>query len=293
MSEITAKCCAKVNLTLDILGRRTDGFHNLESVMQSVELYDVIRIKKIEGRGIKVTADVPGVPSGPGNTVYKACELFRNASAIDSGLAIEVQKQTPSQAGLGGGSSDAAGTLLALNKLFGEPLSMEKLSQLSAEVGSDVPFFLMGGTALVTGRGEYVSKLPDAPELNLVIVKPNFGVPTAFAYHKLAEIEGRKSAAKTALAVSAIRNGERSALITNLSNDFDLVVDTEFPGIAEIRHRMWELGSEASLLCGSGAAVFGVFSSPDEANRASKALRTKYPFAVAVKTTETAIVIGD
>lgn len=293
MREVIAKCRAKVNLTLDILNKRPDGFHNLESVMQSVDIWDVVRVRETDRPLVEVMANVPGVPSGPGNTVYLACDLFRKAAGINAGITASVEKHVPSQAGLGGGSSDAAGALLALNQLFGQPLAMSQLSDLAAQVGSDVPFFLAGGTALVTGRGEHVEKLPDAPRLDLVIVKPDFGVPTAFAYRKLAAIKGRRSAARTAALVATVRTGDRTGVISNLSNDFDLVVDVEFPRIAEIRNRMSELGAEASLLSGSGAAVFGVFQGANEAAHACEALKSVYPFVTAAVTTPTAIEIEE
>jgi 4-diphosphocytidyl-2-C-methyl-D-erythritol kinase len=286
-------CRAKVNLTLDVLDRRPDGYHNLESVMQSVDLWDTVRVRKAEGCEITVAANAPGIPSGPGNTVFTACALFREAIGVDIGLAASVEKRIPSQAGLGGGSSDAAGTLLALNELFGSPLSSDQLFELAARIGSDVPYFLTGGTALVTGRGATVKPLPDAPEMDLVIVKPGFGVPTPWAYRKLAEMSGRRSAAASPALMDAIRRRDRAEVVSSLSNDFEKVVDVEYPQIVEIRERMNELGAEASLLCGSGAAVFGVFPGPEDARSACDELILDYPFAVATKTSPRAITLGE
>ena len=291
MREITAICRAKVNLTLEVLGRRADGYHNLRSVMQSVSLADVVRVREVSGGGIEVAADSPEVPAGAGNTVYAACALFKEAAGSGSGIAVVVEKHIPARSGLGGGSSDAAGALAALNELFGSPLSAGQLAAIAGRVGSDVPYFLAGGTALASGRGDVVEKLPDAPRMDLVIVKPDFGISTAWAYSRLDEVGCRRSRHSAAV-VSAVTRGDRTGIIRNLSNDFEDVVIEAFPQIAEIRRRMLELGAEGALLCGSGAAVFGVFPGREEAGRASEALAVDYPFAAVVSTTPVAITLS-
>lgn len=291
-TELTVICRAKVNLTLDVLDRRPDGFHNLESVMQSVDLADILHVERADS-GIEVVVDIPGIPAGPGNTVHTACMLFIEATSVKSGVSVNIKKRVPSQAGLGGGSSDAAGALLALNFLFGKPLSLSQLAELAAQVGSDVPFFLLGGTAVVSGRGEHVEPIASAPKLDLVVVKPDVGVPTAWAYRRLADTPGRTSARATRGMVEAITAGSAKEVISGLSNDFQKVVEDEFPQIAEAGSRLRELGALASLLCGSGAAVFGVFPGPDEARRACDRLADIYPFAAAIPTTDTAITIEE
>ncbi len=157
-------CSAKINLTLDVLGRRTDGYHNIESVMQSIGLWDRMTVLLSRGSGIEVTASADDLPVGAGNTVYRACEAFLRACSRDYVVRVHINKGIPRQAGLGGGSSDAAGALLALNAMLGEPVGREDLIQIAVSIGSDVPFFLVGGTAVVQGRGEHVKPLPPAPE---------------------------------------------------------------------------------------------------------------------------------
>jgi len=292
MREVTALCRAKINLALDVLDRRPDGYHNVESVVQSVELADTLRVREVLGSQVEVVADCPEVPSGPANTAYAACALYREAVGLSSGTAVWIEKHIPLQAGLAGGSSDAAGALLALNELFDERLSREELQALAERVGSDVPYFLVGGTALVTGRGETVRRLPDAPQMAIVIVKPDFGVSTAWAYRRLAQVERRRSAGGAAAVASALTRGDRARLVGSLSNDFEEIVPAAFPQIAEIKRQMAELGAEASLLCGSGAGVFGVFPGPEEARRACDTFQSIYPFAAAVGIAPAAITIG-
>lgn len=293
MREITTTCRAKINLTLDILGRRPDGYHNLESVMQTIDLADALVLRPSENGEIELTMDNLGIAVGSSNTVFHACELFRKSACVDRGLSITIRKRVPTEAGLGGGSSDGAGTLIALNRLFGSPLSSEELSALAARIGSDVPYFLTGGTAVATGRGESVEALTDAPVLDLVIVKPNAGVSTALAYRKLSEINGRASARATPTMIEAVRRGDRAGVIEALSSDFEAVVMDMCPPIAEIKHEMAELGAEATLLCGSGSAVFGIFPGRDVAAQACKALGSLHPFAATARTTSEAIIIGE
>lgn len=291
MRQISVKCRAKINLTLDVLDQRPDGFHNIKSVMQSIDIADVIDILTSNTPGICVLSDRDDVPSGPDNTVYKACELYLDAAGICDGIVAKVLKHTPSQAGMGGGSSDAAGVLIALNHLYGNPLSTDQLIQISAQIGSDVPYFITGGTALASGRGEIVEKLVDAPVLDIVVVKPDFGVPTAWAYKKLAESKREISSDPTDLLVKAIKNHDKQQVIASLSNDFELAVIDEFSEIARIEQRMAALGALNTLLSGSGAAVFGVFNDQASAKAAAHALSADYPFVSATTTTTTAITL--
>ncbi len=242
---------------------------------------------------IEVTADWPDIPSGPSNTVYRASRLFMDAVDAKKGLHVFINKQIPHSAGLGGGSSDAAGMLTALNYIFGRPLSLADLITLAAQVGSDVPYFFAGGTAHISGRGDVVQKLPDAPKMDIVIVKPEIGISTEWAYKKLDDGKRRKSSAPTAAVAAAVRREDRVGVLMHMSNDFQDIVSAEHPEIKEIKQDMIGLGSEKCLLCGSGAAVFGVFAGQEEANSAARSLAEKYPFASAASTCGRAIEIID
>jgi 4-diphosphocytidyl-2-C-methyl-D-erythritol kinase len=292
-SELVVRCRAKINLTLDVLDRRADGFHDIKSVMQSIDLSDTLQIRRTEGNSVEVTSSDPGIPSGPGNTVYDAAMLFKNAANIIDGMNMRIEKRIPHQAGLGGGSSDAAGALVGLNRLFSSPLSQDELAKLAAKIGSDVPYFLVGGTAAIGGRGDVVAKLPDAPVLELVVIKPEVGVSTPWAYGRLDEISHRKSKAASGMMITAVQDGNREQIVRNLSNDFEEVVVAGLPEIAEAKRDMIELGAEQTLLCGSGAAVFGVFGEVVEAEKASKILRKKYHFMAVARTTPVAITIEE
>lgn len=291
LSEVTVKCYAKINLTLDILDKRPDGYHNLRSVMQSISLADILLIRRTDGNEIEVTSDSADIPSGRDNTVYKAAELFRSAVGVKDGIFIAIEKHIPHQAGMGGGSSDTAGALLGLNLIFGSPLSKDDLIMIAAKIGSDVPYFIIGGTAMVSGKGEIVERLPDVPRLDLAVVKPEIGVPTAWAYQRLAEMDRLKSSEATEVIVEAIYNRDRKSVIESLSNDFDDIVAAEFPVIAEIRERLTTLGAEKSMLSGSGAAVFGIFEEKEDAKEACKAMEADYPFTAAVTTTRKAVEV--
>jgi 4-diphosphocytidyl-2-C-methyl-D-erythritol kinase len=291
--ETAVTCRAKINLTLDILGRRPDGYHNLESVMQSVDVSDVLQVCVTTGSGIKIATDMPGIPSGPSNTVYKACALFKDAAEVDCGIAVSIEKRIPIEAGLGGGSSNAAAALLALNSMFEDVLTVDELIAVAARVGSDVPYFVTGGTALVSGKGELIRELPAAPELDLVIAKPEKGVSTSWAYGRLAATPGRKSAQGSEAMMEAVHSGDRQKVVAAISNDFDAVVCKAFPAIAALKGRLLDLGAEAAMLCGSGSGMFGVFSDPESAASAAEALSADYPFAVATRTTPSAVTFGE
>ncbi len=289
MNTITAICRAKVNLTLDILDKRDDGFHNLQSVMQSIDLNDKLTVTVGEGQGIRLTVNDPRIPTDDRNTVYKACQLFVEALDTSESVSVAVEKRIPVQAGLGGGSTDAAGTLLALNTLFDSPLSASELACLAAEVGSDVPFFLIGGTALVSGKGNVVQKLPDVYRMDIVVVKPDVGISTPWAYRRLSESERRISAAPTAAVVAALRRGDNGGVIRSISNDFQRIVAEEFSEIAQAKRDLREAGAVRTLLSGSGAAVFGVFEDNHQAQMAAATLADNYPYSEVTTTTENAI----
>jgi 4-diphosphocytidyl-2-C-methyl-D-erythritol kinase len=258
---------AKVNLTLDVLGKRSDGFHDIESVMQTISLHDTITLSVGGERGIRMTCDMPEIPTGESNLAYKAVSLFFEKQGVSTGLDIRIEKCIPPEAGFGGGSSDAAAVLRGLSwllkregvpKAFGTA-ELLKLMDLAAQVGSDVPFFLVGGTALVRGRGEDVIPLPDIPTWWLVIVKPPFGVSTAWAYSRLDEVVREKQDVS-------------EFLPSLLHNDLELPAVEQHPEIAEIKEALLQVGAQGALMCGSGSAVFGLFEDESAACAAMKQL---------------------
>jgi len=258
---------AKINLSLDIQGVRPDGYHAIESVMQSISLHDALTLTFGEP-GIRVTCDMPEIPTDERNLAYQAAAMFFERMEIEPALDIHIEKRIPPEAGLGGGSSNAAAVLSVLGSAFG--VQGSGLSEPAAEIGSDVPFFLIGGTAFVRGRGEIIQPLTDISPWWLVIVKPPFGVSTAWAYRRLDELG---AAGKQITASERIRNciekeGCRE-LPMLLSNDLELPAIERHPEIGDIKKALIKAGASASLMCGSGSAVFGLFVDEETARRAS------------------------
>ncbi len=270
----TQNACAKINLTLDVGARRPDGYHDIQSIMQTVALHDTLTItltSEVPGVRLEVTGEESeGVPADESNLVHRAAVRLQKIAAARgiipgnrSGLHILLHKRIPSQAGLGGGSSDAASALLAVNRLLGLALSHERLAEIGAALGADVPFFLTAGTALVQGLGEQVTALgPLSPPWHLVIVKPDVGVSTAAAYAALDALPHRRAGSAT----NAFLNNE-----LRLGNDFEAVILPAYPSIAKVHAILSQtVGTDESFtpwLCGSGSAVFRRVLNQDEGHQ--------------------------
>lgn len=267
---------AKINLTLDVLDPRPDGFHNIRSVIQSIGLHDMITVTVGGDPGIRVTCDVPEIPTDERNLAHKAASVFFDHIGETPRVDIHIEKHVPVEAGLGGGSSNAAAVLKALGSAFS--VGHSALADMAAGIGSDVPFFLVGGTALVGGRGDEVEELPEIPEQWLAIVKPPFGVSTAWAYKRLDEMEERPFLSAGELIVSTermvrcVRTSDWACLPDLLSNDLELPAVEQHPEIGEIKQQLLSLGARGALMCGSGSAVFGIFASQEAAGKAREAL---------------------
>jgi len=275
--SLTIASYAKVNYTLDVLGRRADGYHNLASVMQAVSLSDTITLTRRAEPGVVVECDAPGVPVDQTNLAYRAAEAALRAAGRVEGLHIRLVKRIPAQAGLGGGSSNAASALRGVNALLELGLSEARLSELAAGLGSDVPFFLVGGTAAARGRGEVLTPLPDGPALWFVIVKPEIDVSTAWAYGALGAIPDRVSARATRRMEEALRAGDVERIVARMTNDFEQVVFQEHLAIALLHDEFLMARARNARLCGSGAAVFGVTCDRAGAEEVARILRLKYP----------------
>jgi 4-diphosphocytidyl-2-C-methyl-D-erythritol kinase len=274
MITLSVRSFAKLNIALDVLDKRPDGYHNIESVIQPISLEDRLIIRKRDDADVLVRASNPNVPSGKGNLVYTAAVFFLEASGLRTGVEIEIEKNIPMQAGLGGGSSNAAAAIVGMNELFGHPLGEEQMLSLCARLGSDVPFFLRGGTAFVSGRGEVATDIADA-SLEFVVVKPEFGISTAWAYGCLSAQDRRPIHASREVA-EAIRLGSRERLVAAMNNDFGQVAESAFPQIGEIQDRLKSLGADGAMLAGSGSAVFGAFLDANTCDLAFEAIREEY-----------------
>lgn len=285
MADMTAKAYAKINLTLDIIGTMPNGYHEIETIMQTVTLHDNvgITISKAD-TDIKIICTDKTVPCDGRNTCYKAVELFFQELGIKkSGVTVELEKHIPSQAGLGGGSSDAAAVLIMLSKLIDtgipDALSADCLRSLAAKIGADVPFFIDGGTAVCRGIGDIITPVDICEQYNVLLVMPDFGISTQNAYK---EFDKRSIPSKhsTAAIISAIRNGND---ITKLiSNDLESVCCHN--AITDIKQLLIKLGADGALMTGSGSCVFGLFKSFEECFKAYELLKNKYSFVRQVET---------
>lgn len=251
----------KLNLTLDVLGKRPDGYHDLEMVMASVSLRDRLTLELGTAEPWSVICDRPGIPDGPDNLCWKAARAYCDAAGLDpGGLRIRVQKHIPAQAGMAGGSSDAAAVLRALNRHYG-CFSDEALRAIGLRVGSDVPYCLFGGVALARGRGEVLSRLPNLPgELCFVLVKPEFSASTPALFQAL-DAAGVTARPDTEAMLSAIRRHDRNAIGANLQNAFEPLVAAQYPVVEVLRQTMLSRGAIGARLTGTGSVVFGLFCS--------------------------------
>ena len=254
MTSISIAAPAKINLSLRILGKRPDGFHELETLMVPITLADEIGISHGGGSEIRLTCNDPDLPIGSENLCVKAAEAFRLATGLDHGIAISLLKKIPHGAGLGGGSSDAASVLLGLNQLFDEPLVLEEMHQIAATLGSDVPFFLSDGPAWCRGRGEILEAAPALPERRLLLIKPPFPVETAWAYKHYADL---KSSAKPTV------NETQWLGDLTITNDLESSVFDKFPLLPVMKSWLRrQSGVEAAFMTGSGSTMVAIIA-PD------------------------------
>lgn len=263
------KAYAKVNLTLAVGEKRLDGYHEVVSVMQRVSLHDTLTAERTAS-GISLTCSDPALPSGEENLAHRAASLFFRETGIAGGAALTLEKRIPSQAGLGGGSSDAASVLLALRKLYAPALSDTELETMAAALGSDVPFFIRGGTQLATGRGEVLSPLPPLTDGWFVIVKPTESFSTPAMYRRLDNLPPACTPPLPPL------QGGLPALAAGLFNRFEAAIPAG-SAVWDIKARLAAYGALASLLSGSGSAVFGLFDTETAARAAVEALRPAWP----------------
>ena len=267
--KLTLWTAAKINLYLDIVGKRNDGYHEIESVMQSVTLYDRLVLKPFK-EGIKILSDEPGIPLGRENLCYKAAELFLKKTKIKQGLQIEIHKTIPRKAGLGGGSADAAATLWGMNKLFGVRVPLIILSKWASLLGADVPFCLRGGTSLVRGKGEILIPLPSLKDGWLVLLDPGIPVSTSWVYEKIrGELTKKKLSAK--LLANLVEKEGLLGISKFLYNRLEEVVLERFPVMKAVKKEMMQARAKGTLMTGSGSIIFGMVENKKE----GESLRSK------------------
>lgn len=266
MNSITVKAYAKINLGLDVIRKRPDGYHDVRMIMQAVHLHDIINIRKTKFQSITVRSNLYYLPTDQRNIVYKAAALFMNNYSIKSGLNISLNKRIPVAAGLAGGSSDAAATLKGLNQLFQTELSLDELMQLGVKIGADVPFCLLMGTALSEGIGEILRPLAPMPACNILLVKPDINVSTKHVYENL-RLDVETKHPDISAMLEALQETNIYKLAPLMGNILESVTIKEYPVIEEIKAIMKDKGALVSLMSGSGPTVFGIFDNQSKAEK--------------------------
>lgn len=274
---------AKINFTLDITGKLDNGYHTVDMVMQSVDLYDVVTVEKNTAE-INLTCDKDFVPCNSSNTAYKAVQLFSEHCNIDCTVDIHIQKNIPAQAGMAGGSTDGAAVLVALNELYQTNLTIDELAMIGSKIGADVPFCFYGGTMLATGIGTTLEKIEHNLQLNnyyILLCKPYVNVSTPLAYKKSDE-RPFSSVVHSKAVIKAMQNNDINGFCNQLYNDFDslLMIDE----VQHIKTVMKENGALASVMSGSGPTVYGVYSTKEQAENTSELLKSEYSDVFVAKT---------
>jgi 4-diphosphocytidyl-2-C-methyl-D-erythritol kinase len=269
---------AKVNLCLHVLGKRPDGYHELRTIFQAISLRDTLEIAFTPGDGISFQTNNPTIPAGPENLVWRAIDALRNELGICTGIRASLEKRIPVARGLGGGSSDAAAALIGMLRLTGKKLPLERLLEIAAGLGADVPFFLFGGRALAVNRGDEIYPLADQPPQTILVVSPrDIGVSTSDAYQWVSAELTNRSKPPNIWGFCALCWSRQGA---GVSNDFEGPVFHRHPRLKEIKDELLERGAAEAALAGSGSAVFGVFRNPAQARRAARAFPEDSVFVV-------------
>lgn len=269
MNSVTVKAYAKINLGLDVIRKRPDGYHDVSMIMQSVSLYDTISIKRTKFQSITIRSNLYYLPRDRRNLVYKAVELFNKEHPIRSGLNIFINKRIPVAAGLAGGSADAAATLKGLNVLCQTGLSLEDLMRMGVQLGADVPYCLLMGTAHSEGIGEILTPLPPMPDCSILLVKPNISVSTKYVYENLILNDEIKHPDIPSM-LKALKENDLYRLTPLMENILESVTIKEYPLIRDIKDKMMDKEALVALMSGSGPTVFGIF---DDQNKAERAYR--------------------
>lgn len=273
LDMLTVKAFAKINLALDVLYKRPDGYHEVAMVMQAVSLADTITLTSHPG-DIVLNVNIPGLPSDASNLAYRAAALLKEYAGIQQGVLITLDKRIPLAAGLAGGSADAAAVLKGLNNLWELNLSLDKLSKLAAKLGSDVPFCLYNGTMLATGRGELLSPLSPLPKCYVILAKPAVEVPTAWVYQ---EFKADRVQVRPDIAAMSkfLEQGSIDGVAGKLANVLESVTIPAHPEIAKIKESMLKYGAMAALMSGSGPTVFGLAGCQKQAEVIANQLKTE------------------
>lgn len=274
MDKIQLKALAKINLGLDVLRRREDGYHEVKMIMQTISLCDELELRKRKQPGIQVRTNLHYLPTNENNLVYKAAQLLMEEFQIGDGIAIQLQKRIPVAAGMAGGSSDAAAVLWGMNQIYGLGLSRKGLMERGVRLGADVPYCVLRGTALAEGIGERLRTLPPMPKCYILLAKPGISVSTRFVYENLHanDLKPEQHPDVDAM-IEAMKEKDLGLLTARMGNVLELVTVPAHPVIEEIKRYMLEAGALGAMMSGSGPTVFGIFDTQAKARKAYHAMR--------------------
>ncbi len=262
---------SKVNLGLDVLRRRDDGYHEVRMIMQTLKLCDELYFEETQKNEIRIVCNSENLECDENNLIYKAARLIMDEAGIDRGLDIRLKKNIPIAAGMAGGSSDAAATLVALNKMFGIDFDIAKLKEIGVKIGADVPYCIEGGTQLSEGIGEKLTRLKDAPQCFVVVAKPHIGVSTKYVYENL-HVETIKTHPNIDAMLKGIDAGDLIEISSHMENILENVTEKKYPVIAMLKSKLKSMGALNSLMSGSGPTVFALFDDRDKADKACEAV---------------------
>ncbi len=273
MNSITEKAYGKLNLSLDVCGRRTDGYHLVRMIMQTVNIFDTVILTKNEGQDIILTTDSGRIPAGPDNLVVRAAQVMRREYHISSGLDIHLSKRIPIAAGMAGGSADAAAVFRGMNRLFSAGASAKRLRELALPLGADIPYCISGGTQLCEGIGEILTPVPGMPDCGLIVVKPDLDVSTGWVYKAFDSIpEDELHHPDVGGMADAIRRGDLPGIAGRLGNVLEQKTGAEYPVIGELENFLLQHGAMGSIMTGSGPTVFALFDGKAAAHETFLAL---------------------
>lgn len=274
MRQIELKALAKINLGLDVLGKRENGYHDVRMIMQSIYLYDDVKIERKTAPGIELSSNLFFLPTGDGNIAYKAAQMLIEEFGIEEGVRITLHKHIPVAAGMAGGSSNAAAVLFGMNRLFGLKLSRQELMERGVKLGADVPYCIMRGTVLAEGIGEELKKLPAMPKCTVLIAKPPISVSTKVVYEALDACEIVRHPDIDGL-MEALEKENLQEVAAHMGNVLEDVTIPMHPEIAEIKQVMKDCGALNAMMSGSGPTVFGLFENKMAAREAQRVIREK------------------
>lgn len=274
-NDISLKALAKINLGLDVVRRREDGYHEVRMIMQTIQLYDRLDIKRTQEPGIQIQTNLSFLPVNENNLIYKAAKLLMDEFSITDGVSVKLDKRIPVAAGMAGGSTDAAAMLIGVNRLFSLGLTKRELMERGVQIGADVPYCIMRGTALAEGIGEALSPLPPMVKCPVLIAKPSISVSTKFVYQNL-KLDDTTIHPDIDRLIDDIKAKNLHDIAAHMGNVLETVTIPNYPVIDEIKKHMLSNGAVGAMMSGSGPTVFGLFDDEDTAKKAYKAMRSSH-----------------